>query len=80
MFHENLALEEYIDLIRDHTFNDPFLYEHDGILYEIYFVGDTEIPIPLNSDFDISGNNVDGFIVTVNRLEPNPSEVTDVSI
>ena len=44
--------------------------ESDGKLYQIYFApadgtGNTDIPVPANKVYDISGNNVDGFIVTV---------------
>jgi len=79
IIHENnWVLEEYIERIRNYTLEEPFEFEHDGILYEIFFVTGTEVPIPLNSEFVISGNNIDGFIVTVNRLEFDPDAITDV--
>jgi len=67
MFMNNLCLEEYIELITEHTAADPFKAVRDGVPYEIYFVPSIDIPIPLDSDFDISGNNIGGFIVTITR-------------
>ena len=73
---KNLVLEEYLEMLRDYTFEEPFEFEHDGILYGIYFTTGNEIRLPLNSEFDISGNNIDGFIITYNKLEYDPSAVT----
>lgn len=75
----NAAFEGYINFIRDFSYEFPLDYKcrADGKNYKIYFVpkqdGDmTEIPIPYDSNFSseapdyvISGNNVDGFIVTL---------------
>ena len=76
----NWCLEEYIDIIRDYTFEEPLEFEHDGVSYEIYFTTETEIKLPLHCEYTISGNNVDGFIITAVRLEFDPDEVIDVSI
>ena len=68
----NLALEEYIELLRNYTYEG----EHLEIQYatnkcEVYFVPSddanetTYIPVPSGKMYEISGNNVDGFIVTV---------------
>lgn len=70
MKQNDLCLEEYIDLLREHNNTDPIEFETDGKLYQIYFApaddtGNTDIPVPANKVYDISGNNVDGFIVTV---------------
>lgn len=67
MFQENFVLEEYIDYLRQYTFESPLTVERDGTIYEIYFTVDTEIRVPADTEFVISGNNVDGFIVTVSR-------------
>jgi len=72
-------MEEYIENIRAYTFEEPFEFEHEETLYEIYFIEGTEIRLPINSEFEISGNNIDGFIVTVVRLEYDPTSFTDVS-
>jgi len=73
----NWVLEEYIELMRRYTPEEPLEFEHDGIVYEIFFVSGTEVPIPFNSSFTISGNNADGFIVTIIRLEVDPYTVID---
>ena len=80
MFQNDLCLEEYIDFIRDYSFDEPLEFEHRGMEYIIYFTTETEIKLPLYSEYEISGNNVDGFIVTAILLEHDPSEITDVSI
>ena len=51
----NLCLEEYIDIIKKYTKENPLKYHH----YNIYF----EKTIT-SLDTVFSGNNVDGFIVT----------------
>lgn len=67
----NLVLEEYIELLRDFTFDDPLTVSDDlGGSYEIYYVslanGDfTKIPVCEDAEYNISGNNKNGFIVTL---------------
>jgi len=65
MFQRDLVLEEYIDLLRSHTIYNPLIVEHDGQTYEIYFTTERVITFPMDTVFDISGNNVDGFIITI---------------
>jgi len=61
----NWCLEEFIEIIRDYTYEEPMEFEYEGVLYGIFFVEGTSVRIPINTEFDISGNNIDGFIVTV---------------
>ena len=65
MGQHSFVLEEYIEFLMEHTAENPFFTYHDDVLYVIYYTRDVEIRIPLDSEFDISGNNIDGFIVTV---------------
>ena len=73
MDNQNLCLEEYIDLIREHPYDKTHLEFADdqGNEYEVYFVASddgseqTSVPVPAGVKYEISGNNVDGFIVTV---------------
>jgi D-alanyl-D-alanine carboxypeptidase len=73
MDNHGLCLEEYIDLIREHPYNKEHLEFADdqGNEYEVYFVASddgaekTSVPVPAGFKYDVSGNNVDGFIVTV---------------
>lgn len=65
-----LCLEEYIDELRGHYSDDPIVITADSKLYNVYYVpsngtADTEIPVPMNKTYTVSGNNSDGFIVTV---------------
>lgn len=57
----NLCLEEYIDLLRSYTVQNPLNYEG----YTIYFCRQGELVVPQTGSYTVSGNNVDGFIVTV---------------
>ena len=61
------CLEEYIEILMSHTRSEPFVEVYDDGEYEIYYTADMEIFIPYDSEFDISGNNIDGFIVTIKR-------------
>ena len=67
-----ITLEEYTDLLRTkYTYDGEHLQYSDGSTnYEIYFVPSddgadtTNVPVPSGYDYTISGNNVDGFVVT----------------
>lgn len=72
MMQNGLCLEEYLELLRTTT---EARGEHlaftadDGKSYEVYYVsadGDTtDIPVPAALPYTVSGDNMDGFIVTV---------------
>ena len=78
MAKNDLCLEEYIQLLSEKY---PYSGEHleitteDGKNYEVYFFASddgaetTDVPVPTGYKYDISGNNVDGFIVTVHKDE-----------
>jgi len=72
MERKGLVLEEYIDFIRYFPLGDkPFVFESGGEQWKISFLpGGTDI-MKFEGDgvCQISGNNVDGFIVTV-RARP----------
>ncbi len=80
IYENGLCLEEYIELLREeHSYSDEHLtvdFEGPTVSgkYEIYYVpaktdgdgfGETEVIIPNGYDYCVSGNNIDGFIVTV---------------
>ncbi len=80
---KNICLEEYLDLLRrQYTYSDVHLKvsapDRDGNTrnFEIYFVPadkskDTNrIFVPRGFEYTVSGNNVDGFIVTVDLDAP----------
>jgi D-alanyl-D-alanine carboxypeptidase len=71
-----LCLEEYIDLLRDYSAESPLeIVDSDGAAYAVYYVeADTDASVTYVSllpdhPYTISGNNVDGFIVTVDLEE-----------
>jgi len=91
----DITLEEYMDVLKRHTYDDDHLIyaDENGTKYEIYYVpfaktgievpidptdatSDNESPeqeqgelafvfVPEQYRYEISGNNIDGFIVTV---------------
>lgn len=70
----NLCLEEYMDVLRQHPYGGEHLMltDNQNNAFEAYYVGmdttadSTMVPVPSDLPYTISGNNVDGFIVTVN--------------
>jgi D-alanyl-D-alanine carboxypeptidase len=68
MVEKDFCLEEYIDYLRGFEYGKNYLIvTYEDREYEIYFTTETRVPVPKDLPYDISGNNVDGFIVTVYR-------------
>lgn len=73
MYKEGLVLEEYLELLKsEHAYDSIHLNVEcdDGHEYEIYYVparadGTADIILPAGYEYTVSGNNTDGFIVTV---------------
>lgn len=70
MKQNNLCLEEYIDALKSYTNTAPLEITVGQTLYQVYYVsaseeGNTDVPVPQNKPYTISGNNSDGFIVTL---------------
>lgn len=63
--------EEYMEYIKAFTYEKQLtITDVDGQNYTAYYVpaessGNTMVPVPQDGNYSISGNNVDGFIVTV---------------
>lgn len=72
---DGLCLEEYIDQLRRFEFGKQHLTVkgYEGKNYEIYFVKSTgkttQVPVPKDGTYTISGNNADGFIVTIQKTK-----------
>lgn len=72
MQENGFSLEEYIQFIKAHLEDKKYLFEqaHRAEI-EIYYVpakdDKTLIKIPENCVYQISGNNIDGFVVTIWR-------------
>ena len=63
----NLCLEEYIELLHGYTKDNPLEITHDGTTYYVYSVEagsyETEVPVPEDYEYTISGDNCGYFIV-----------------
>lgn len=66
MEQKGFCYEEYIEYLRDYRYGETHLLAtYEGRTWEIYYTQDTEVPVPKDKEYSVSGNNVDGFIVTV---------------
>lgn len=69
MASHGLCLEEYIEQIKSYTKEEPLVISAEGKNYTVYYVeaedGNTSVPVPRDSEYSISGDNCEGFIVTV---------------
>lgn len=79
----NLCLEEYTDYLKSYTMDTFVLTYHEGTMnkveydpqleadYMIYYVAsqgeETVVTVPNFAEYEISGNNVDGYVVTVSK-------------
>ena len=64
------CLEEYIDMIKLHDYQNPYSFvSENGSSYLIYYVAGegatTEVPVQAGRDYEISGTNEGGYIVTI---------------
>jgi len=72
MERDGLCLEEYITWIRSSSAANPYLYlDEHGRGYHIFYIAANEdpnsttaIPVEENLCYWLSGNNIDGFIIT----------------
>lgn len=65
MKEKNFALEEYMDFLKEQKSITTTI---DHQVYKIFYYPiskNTAINVPVNEQYDISGNNIDGVIVTV---------------
>ena len=71
MYNNSLTLEEYHITVKNYRYDTAhWSCESDGIVYDVYYVpagegSTTDVPVPIGASYSLSGNNVDGFIVTV---------------
>lgn len=63
-----LCLEEYISYLKHHSVEDQLEILTGGKAYYVYYTqklsDETQVYVPIDAPYTISGNNVDGFIVT----------------
>lgn len=70
-----MSLEEYIKFIKNYGFDNRYVFSHNNSNAEIYYTpasgNETEIFLPEKAVTQVSGNNIDGFIITVWRNTAN---------
>ncbi|MEI5908180.1 M15 family metallopeptidase [Bacillus spongiae] len=67
MYEKNFALEEYIAYLREEK-NLSVIIDNKTYTLSYYPISEsTSIKIPNNQQYDISGNNVDGVIITISE-------------
>lgn len=64
-----LCLEEYLEELKDHKSSNPLEITAGNDLYNVYYVpaeknGNTEVPVPKDQTYTVSGDNAGGFIVS----------------
>lgn len=76
MAENNLCLEEYLTLLKNYNADNHLsITNWDGEIYEVYYVSadaasdTTYVLVPPDQEYTISGNNSDGFIITVDTGE-----------
>lgn len=85
MMQNKLCLEEYLDFLHGYSYDGEHLeiVDFDGKIYEIFFYpadtanANTMLPVPSGLNYTVSGNNTDGFIVTVDTGEFSEIPVTE---
>lgn len=64
-----LCYEEYIEMLNDHTIENPYTFSGESGSWQVYYVpstgSSTEVPVPKDKPYTISGSNEGGFIVTI---------------
>ncbi len=81
MTENNMCLEEYIEYLKEYSFENPLVYTVDNTEYSIYYskatVPSTTVYIPENAEYEISGNNYDGYIVSYFSDVPYATETVE---
>ena len=73
MHENNICLEEYIDLLKTkhNSASNPLSVETESGKYDIYYIqfngNPTTVPVPKGAKYTISGDNMNGFIVSVEK-------------
>ena len=68
MKQQDISFPEYLDELRNYSVSEPYQCCNDETVWQLYFVpaaafGSTEVPVPENRDYEISGNGKDGYLV-----------------
>ncbi|MFV0441458.1 MAG: D-alanyl-D-alanine carboxypeptidase family protein [Lachnospirales bacterium] len=66
---ENLCLEEYIEYLKN---KGSITYKNIEILYVSYKEDGMEVELPCKCDYEVSGDNVGGFVFTIHKHLATP--------
>ncbi len=75
IYEQGICLDDYLDKIKEYSYQNPLTVEASGNTYLVYYVkcsdeNPTNVPLPENTDpenYTVSGNNIDGFVITVKK-------------
>jgi len=71
MKQNKLSFDEYIQSVKKYTPDSALKVSASGENYAIYYLAkDSEHILPKDYEYTVSGNNVDGYIITVNLSRP----------
>ena len=65
MAEEDLCLEEYVAYLKQYTFDQPLTIDCAAGTYAVWYTVGTAAYLPDSGAYTLSGNNVDGVVVTV---------------
>ena len=85
IMNNDLCLEDYIELVKSYPYDGEHMrvIDYDGKIYEIYYYGEdtandsTMVPVPNGMDYTVFGNNLDGFIITVDTGETDDGSASE---
>ncbi|MGM7680694.1 M15 family metallopeptidase [Cytobacillus sp. Hm23] len=69
MYDNNLVLEEYLDYLKEEKIVSVIVNGHSYTVYYYHITQISSVKLPLNKRYELSGNNVDGIIVTLYEHE-----------
>ena len=68
MYENGLCLEEYLEEVQGYSADKPLTIDTDGGEWNVFYMqantsGSTQIAVPQDATYTVSGDNVGGFIV-----------------
>lgn len=91
MKNNDLSFEDFLEKVKDYSFESPlFFTADDETNYAVYYTKaalestTSKVPVPLRDDnteyhYDISGNNYDGYVVSVDLSDETPVNNTQAA-
>ena len=65
MVRKGMCMEEYMNYLKKYTFDGDHLFINcESGEYEVWYTEGTHVYLPEGGEYEVSGNNMDGFIVT----------------